>query len=445
MNVFSRLVNRISGPGLGAKLVRMASGSFVINVTGAGIAFALQLFLARILNASGYGAYMYVITWINFLTLVSVLGFDTASLRFVPQYIAKKEVKLALGFIVRSKQIVLFTSLCIIVAMSSYLLVDKQNLGIELYQVFIVGLALLPIHSLIRINGSVLQGLQCLLLSLTIQVIIRPILIATGVVTAFYYCNNKETLVEAAMISNVLSGLVVAICLSLYLKRRLVKIEVGQKAKFNTKNWIKTALPLLLNSGFHVVLAQGDILLIGYLLNAEQVGLYAAANKTASLVIFILTAVNSVAAPMISQLYGEGDMRKLQRVATISARVTFVVSLPICLTLMVFNEYIISMFGEEFIKGGVVLSILSGAQLITALTGSVGYILIMTGNQNRAIGILAGAAIINLSLNVLLIPEYGIVGAAIATVASTLIWNILMYISTYKLVGIDSTILDHNR
>lgn len=445
MSVFSRVLNKFNSAGMGARLVRLAPGAFAINVIGAGLAFGLNLLLARILGVSGYGTYVYVITWINFLMLIVVLGFDTTTLKFVPQYIAKKKLKLAYGYIVRSKQIALFSSLFFIIAMIGYLQIEKQNLETRIYQVFIIGLALLPIRAIIQLNGKALQALHRLLLSLAIQVILPPLLIAAGVIFAFTYLNNKEIMVEMAMLSNLLSALVVVSCLSLYLKRSLAEVKVGSGAEFNTRKWLTTSLPLMLNSGFYVVLAQGDILIIGYLLNTEQVGFYAAANKIALLVIFVLTAVNAVAAPMISQLYGEGNMQKLQRIVTISARITFTVSLPICLILIVFNESILSMFGEEFTQAGVVLAILASAQVISAITGSVGYILILTDHQNRAVMILAGATVINIALNFILIPIYGIIGAAIATVTSTLIWNILMYISTYRLVGVDSTIIGYKK
>jgi O-antigen/teichoic acid export membrane protein len=437
--VISRLLGRLNGASLSAKLVRIASGSFLIQIAGAGLAFCLQLFLGRILNASNYGAYVYVITCINFLTLPALLGLDTAALRFIPQYIGKNQFDLVFGFITRSKQIVLFAGLIIIAGTYVYLQMEMNRFESNSYQLFIIAIFLLPINAILRLNGNILRSLHCVLVPQIIQAILRPLIIAAGVIIAFLYA--RDSLTEIAMLSNVLSGFLLVVILSIILKNRLNRIIPDKKKSFETREWFLVALPLLFNTGFNVILSQADIVMIGYFLNSEQVGVYAAATRTASLVIFVLTAVNSIAAPMISQLYSEHKKLELQRIVTLSARLTFIVSLPLCIILIIWGREVLSLFGAEFSQGSHALVYLASAQLFSALAGSVGFIMIMTGHQHQANLILVVSAIVNIVANYFLIPEFGINGAAYATSISIVAWNLLMYLYTHRIVGLNPTIL----
>lgn len=437
--MISRLIDRFNGKGLGAKLVRIASGSFMIKIAGAGVAFGLQLLLARILNASGYGAYIYVITCVNFLVLPVILGFDTATLRFIPQYIGKKNYAYVFGYIKRSQQIVLFSGLIVISVISLYLHMEQAKIANGIYQLYVLALLLLPINAVIRLKGSLLQSLNKVLISQFYQVILRPLLIAGTVTIAYLY--TQENLAEIAIMANVISGLLIIFVFAFIVKKQTNKIKTNVKDSFDTKQWLFVSLPLLLNTGFNVILSQADILMIGYFFNQDKVGIYAAVTKTAGLVTFVLTAVNSIAAPMISQLYAEGKKAELQKIVTLAARLTFFTSLPICIVLMQWSEQILSLFGTQFTSGSEALIYLAGAQLFSALAGSVGFIMIMTGHQNQANLILIISALVNVVANYYLIPMFGINGAAYATALSIFTWNFFMYIYTRKKVGINPTVM----
>ncbi len=437
--MIQRLLRRLNGQGLGAKLVRVSCGAFLLKITGAGTAFGVQLLLARILNASGYGSYVYVITCINFLTLPVILGFDTATLRFIPQYISHEKYNMVFGYIERSRHIVLLSALVVSSLATFYLQFEQQALPAEVYLLFIISFLLLPINGLIRLSGSVLQSIHGALVSQFVQVVFRPLLIALGVSTAYLY--TRENLTEIAILANVVSGIASIIFLGIIVNKRLKNYKIDKKNDYETKHWFFVALPLLFNTGFNVILSQADILMIGYFLNQESVGVYAAVTKTASLVTFVLTAVNSIAAPMISQLYSAEKRTELQRIATLAARLTFFASLPICAFLIIWSNEVLSLFGREFHHGSEALVCLSSAQLFSALAGSVGFLMILTGHQHQANLILVIGAMVNVGANYCLIPLFGINGAAYATGISIIMWNFLMYIYTRYKIGINSTVL----
>jgi O-antigen/teichoic acid export membrane protein len=129
-------------------------------------------------------------------------------------------------------------------------------------------------------------------------------------------------------------------------------------------------------------------------------------------------------------------MKQLQTMTTKSARIILLLSLPFAIILITSGKYILFIFGEEFTTGYDILIILSIGQLFNAAMGSVGLLLTMTHHEKDMLwGIVIGFAI-NIILNIVLIPLYGAVGAALAVTIYAFIWNTIFGIFVYKRIGI---------
>ena len=138
-------------------------------------------------------------------------------------------------------------------------------------------------------------------------------------------------------------------------------------------------------------------------------------------------------APTVSRLYAHGEIERLQKILSKSVRKVMLFSLPMALIMVLAGKYVlIYVFGNEFALARYALAVLSGAQLINACMGSVGLILNMTGNEKDTAIVLASTAGLNICLNALLIPLYGILGAAIATAISIILWNIILSYFIFK-------------
>ena len=125
---------------------------------------------------------------------------------------------------------------------------------------------------------------------------------------------------------------------------------------------------------------------------------------------------------------------------TMAARGIFAITVTICIGLVVFGKMLLGLFGAEFTTGYVVLLILLAGQVINAMAGSVGYLMTMTGYQNQAAWIIGMSTLVNVGLNAVLIPKLGIVGAAIATATTTVLWNILMLTFVWRKLNINPTV-----
>ncbi len=179
-----------------------------------------------------------------------------------------------------------------------------------------------------------------------------------------------------------------------------------------------------------------DTIMLGMFRTEKEVGIYNVALKLAALTSITLFAINTIAAPKFAEFWGRRDIKGLGRVAQQSTKLIFWTSFPILLSFWLFPSYILSVFGSEFKAGVIALMILTFGQFVNAISGSVGYILQMTEKQKIFQNIILIATVINIILNAILIPKFGINGAAFASMVSLVFWNltsVFYIINKYKI------------
>ncbi|MGB8274445.1 MAG: polysaccharide biosynthesis C-terminal domain-containing protein, partial [Alphaproteobacteria bacterium] len=166
-------------------------------------------------------------------------------------------------------------------------------------------------------------------------------------------------------------------------------------------------------------------------------GIYAVAIRAAELLTFVLAAVNTVIAPRVASYYYQGDSVRLQRLLSASARRALLLTLPLGLMLIIAGPWLLNtVFGAEYAPGAIAMAILAGAQLVNVAAGSVGLVLNMTGHERITAWGVGLAAILNIALNALLIPLWGIEGAAIATASSLVAWNLILWLAVRRHLGL---------
>ncbi|MGM0636464.1 MAG: flippase [Bacteroidota bacterium] len=194
----------------------------------------------------------------------------------------------------------------------------------------------------------------------------------------------------------------------------------------NTNSWqfMKEAFPMMLSSTILVLLGWMDTFILGIFETDEAVGIYHVSLKIATLTSFALEAINSVLAPKIAAAYHEEKKSAYKQLIRFSTNLNFFITLFLVAGILIFNKDLLRIFEEEFVAGSTVLIVLCLGQLVNSLSGSVGIIMQMTGHQEKFQKIVLIALLINLTLNLILTPIYGVLGAAIATIVSISFWNI---------------------
>jgi O-antigen/teichoic acid export membrane protein len=426
--------------GVDAVLTRGAGGALAVKIGGVGIGFAVHVLLARLLGVEQYGVYAYVISWMMILALPSKLGMDMALVKFVAAYRARKEWGLLYGVIEFVKRVTLLNSLAVGGITSLVVWGIHSRLGTSLSYTFWLGCAALPLLIMLHIRQSALRAFRRVVLAGLSESVIQPLLLIllVMIVGVFFSLPLRGPLVMIFYGATLLLALLFT---SKWLDSLLSQGPEKSSVKTNQREWLAVGLPLVMMSGFSLITQRADIIMIGAYLGTTKAGIYIAASRLANLLILWLAAANVIAAPLISELHAQGKKSELQKMISRIAIGVAGVTIPAGAGMILFAPWLLRLFGSEFLDGHDALLVLIVGQSVNALAGSVGYLLTMTGYQRQAALVMGIAACANLILNATLIPVFGLVGAALATTLSTVMWNGLMGMIVWRRLDLDPTIL----
>lgn len=423
---FNKLLEKFTPDGLRSHLIMAGSASFVLKLGLMFFNLLTSVVLARLLGSKGLGSYAYCMSIINLLLIPATLGFPNLLVREIASYRTNKVWGLMRGLIWRANSLTCLVSLflALIAAICSFLI--SERFSSQELDVFLISLVLLPLLALNKNLLEILRGLKHIVLGQFPNMLLRPVVFLALVTTAYLFA-TKELDVRSIMLFQVYSTFL-AVTAGFFLLRKYLPAPLKSiEPAYKTKVWLRSALPLLLAQGMGVVIGQTDVIMLGAFKGAEAVGVYSIARRGANLIPFALFAVNMALGPTIASLYVAGDIHRLQNIITKSARIVLCLTMPIAICLIVFASWILSnVFGNEFVTGATALSILCAGQLVNAAMGSVGLLMIMIGLERENFISVAIAAILNVILNIFLIPIWGVNGAAVATGISLALWHIIM-------------------
>jgi len=425
-------------------LLKGSIGSFFVRVLGALLGFALQVVLARLLGADSYGNYAYVWSWVNVAVLVGTLGFTTASVRFVAEYVSRQQWNRLHNYLRFSRRTVFFSSVIVslIFAGAAFVLVAIDQR--ELLYTFAAGAVTVPILARMRVAEAELQGFKRVVRSKIPGQIIVPAGFIAGILVLGQVYGLEISAAEALGVNVIVSfGALIGL---FALVRQAVPASASQGAKgmvlpARKWMWITVARDMLLISGFNLILFRADVIMVGALIDPTSSGLYNVASKVASLLVFALAAINSILSPIAADLYAKNKLKQLQRLITQAAVGSFVVSLVGAVIIYALRYQVLDLFGSEFVRSEGALWPLLAGQLSNAFAGPAILLLNMTGHQGLSAKILGGSALLNLALNATLIPVFGFEGAAYATMGTMFIWNALAVIGVRNRLNLKSTAL----
>ena len=411
------------------------------KLTGTIAAFLMQIVLARILGANNFGDYIYVITWINFLTLFGKLGFEVASIKFVAIYKSNGQWGLLRGFMKRTFQIVLILSSlsAVLLLAGIYFLSLDDTLTPNLVQLFMIAAPLLVLLSLVQTQSGVLRGLGAVIKALAPQSILYPLIIIIFICLINFY-NGLQVTTLAAILVTIVACSLIAFLQYFYIFNLRPEQLNNIKQQFSIHEWLGTSLAMAVTSGGQVLLKQLDIIIIGIMLGTKQAGIYAVATRFANLTKFGLQAVNTASAPIFAKIYSQKKSGDLQKAVSDAAKLNFLISFPLVTLLLVFAGSFLQFFGHEFSAGTIIIQILLLGEFVNIISGSNGLILNMSGFQNQLAKIIFGVVITYFILLVVFIQLWQMEGAAIATVSVQVLRNVIGTSMVWSYIGINPTL-----
>jgi len=423
-SVLAEVLAILKGDGEKARTQRDAVTAFGVRCGSAALLYLSQIVLARWMGSYQYGIYVFVWTCVLWLGGVADLGLSITSIRLIPHYRETGNLALLRGLIRGSRLAAVavgsaMAALGVAVLWLFHPLEDHYMLPAYL------ALACLPLYAITQVQDGLGKGFAWMGVSLVPPYILRPTLLLLGMVAAHFagLPMQATTAAGAAIVATWAAGLFQ----TLLINRRLSGVVTPGERRYAFKAWILAALPLLVMTGSDLTLQSADVLIVSRYMTPTDVAIYFAAAKTMALIMFVHYAVGSAVANRYAALHARGDKEALRAFARDAVHWTFWPSLAAAILLLALGLPLLWLFGPQFVEGYPVMLILVVGFLFRSSMGPAEYLLNMLGEHKLCAAVLLTTAVLNIALNLVLVPMFGLIGAATATSISLVAAALMNY------------------
>lgn len=372
------------------------------------IGLGLFVFLARYLGAINLGKYSFAVAFTSMFVLLADLGINTLIVREVARH--KEETTKYFGNVVAIKAILLLMVYLLIFAVVSVVpipvITRRLVYLIGLYLLFTsfaeTGYSFFRAYEKMEYEAFVLVFCRLAALLLVVLVLVR----GYGIITVGW----------VFLVVSVLNVLIVAYLLARYIGRPSLKIDLGFVSTL-----VKAAIPLGVISLVYTIYFHVDSVMLEVMKGEAVVGWYNAAYKLMESLVFIPSLLAAALLPAFSRYYPDAS-RSLISISEKATRFLIMVILPICFgTTFLAKKLIFMIYTPDFKSSILALQILIWVLVLISLNYILGSLLVAMNRQVTMMYIVIGALILNVGLNLLLIPRFSFVGSAAATVFSEIV------------------------
>jgi len=394
-------------------------------------------------NTTKWGFVTLCITIANIIGMISILGFDIIVLK----YISVLKSKLQYGEI---KDILIKSGI------NSFLISGSIGLLFFVFAEFISGILFsnpfeapwvrviaigIPAYGLYHINNSIFAGIKRMIWYGFFRNIV-PFTFSLGIGAMLHYwiVPNYFPRFEQSGILILLSYFLIlylAVAYGFVLLNKQLKLRSTKRVpSIKYKSLYKESLPILVGTSMALILGSGDVLVLGILKSESVVGVYDIVGKLSLLMLLAIMSVNAILPAKFAELYASNEMQKLKVLSFQSNRLIFWISSLLFIFMILVSPWILSLFSIETAEAAYLIFILLSAQFVNTICGSNMVLLKMTDHHYFFRNLMIFAAIFNIGVNFIMIPNYGMLGAAVTTLLTTCLWNFWGVFYTYRKMNI---------
>lgn len=396
------------------KIIQGGSIIFIMYLIGGLLGYVLRMYLARTLSVNDFGMFYAIIAFIGFFTLFRDPGFSTTLTKFTAEFNNKKEFSSIKSML---STVLIFEIIISLVLVSAiFLFSDYISLSY-----FKVASAAMPLRIItLSYFVSLFMAMQYVLLGLMkvkYYSIIEPL-------RNIFTLSATVLLIGLGVIGAAIGYLVAAVVLVAITGLFLVKSFPVISAKMNinrelTKKMLLFSFPVFLSSVAGTILGYTDTIVITFFMSVKEVGLYQVAFPTSQMLWVLTGSLSVIILPIISEMSAKKDFKNISEILSLLSKYLFVLVLPIVIMLVAFPELVINiLFGSNFIAAAPVLQILVLSSLFYPIFSLLSASMVAIGKPALNTKIIAFMSLINLAMNLLLVPSIGIIGAGISTTVS---------------------------
>ena len=423
------------GPEFRQQIGKVSRQSFVYfagRIFAIAAGYFFKVYLARKLGAEALGDYALGLTIIGSLGIFNAFGLPRSATRFAAAYRATGQFEMLRGFLIRSILILLASNIVFvpILLFVGPVIATHMYHSPELRNYLWLFALLMALGTLNTFLSEVLAGYKNVARSTVLTTFVgTPLMMFCTIALIFLGWGLR-----GYIFAQVLSGLVV---LALFILAAWKQTPVSARSlKLPIlpleKRVVSFSASVFAMECLGFLISHTDKVFLGIYLNPKQVGIYALAAGVVALVPIILQSVNQIFSPIISDLHARRNYSLLARMFQTLTKWILGLTFPLAITVIVFAKPLMKIFGPEFEVGWPVLIVGTLGQLVNCGVGSAGYLLLMSGNEKRLLRIQLVTAFAMMSLSILLVPHWGILGAAIAAAITNVLQNLWFLKGTYE-------------
>jgi O-antigen/teichoic acid export membrane protein len=410
------------------KIIASSGVNFIFRIFGLFASFLITFIISRLYGIADYGNYALVFTISQATAIIFTLGIPNTLIKIIGNH--NFTYKQAKKLLLKGLKITLLLSIfpvAFFYFFSNFLatVIFHNKELTDYFLIITLSLPLFVIHEIFIYFFIATKNFM----KYSIFMFVIPNVLLLLFLVLFFYLNLFG---YYAFLAFALAILVTGLLEVILVFRIKSNDEI---IPYTSITLLKTASPLMFSGLLLYLLNWTDVIILGMMLDDKQVGIYNIAFKVGSAGFLIIVSVSTIITPKIAELYGSNKTAELKNLVHSSTRLIALLSIPVVLVLILFRHYILSFFGTEATPGASTLVIVSLGVLFSAMIGNVDQIMNMTNNQKILRNITAVCFFVNVILNILLIPNYGIEGSAFASLVTNIIINLLCLFYIKKNLG----------
>ena len=422
-----------------------------VRMLAIGLTFIQTIVITRVFGSEVFGLFSFALSISALTVLVVSVGLD--------QVIMRDIAKVGISQFVKSnryagiKSVIKFIVIPIVLLASAlgYFVVTYTSVAghyvISLVAIFIS----LPFVVLRKYAEAISQGAKKIINSILGSQVVYPCLM---IASCFYILRSGISPSTTAISYSYFFAVVCSCFSSIFLMLASVKVSRIEKNELKSpesKCLKHTSEISLIRSGVHfslvslgfVIGQHIDVLLLGIMSTPEQVAIVRIAARIAEMVGLMRAIILLQYKPLLAESYSNSDLVKLQQHVFVMAKIFAATGLPLAILLWIFADQAMLVFGSEFVSGNWTMRIYVSGVLVTLLMGPANAVLAMTGNESTASKILLIALMIQIALDLILIPFLGSLGCAIASFLSMCFLGSASRLKVKKEVQIETSIIGY--
>jgi O-antigen/teichoic acid export membrane protein len=422
------------------RLLGAGASTLAMHLVGVGLLLVTTIILTRAMGVDQYGVYVVVLGLAGVLGEPQFVALRTLAVRHGAVYMGDGATDAFAGLLRRLRLFSLAGAALVALVLGLAAPVVGGSWGPEALAVCLVAAGLPFLQGYSRVSDGALRADGSVVAGQLPKLVLRPALLL-GYVIAAALMMGAAFSASWAMAMQLAAAATAAAIYCLLIRRRLGGRLSAVQPVDHWPVWRGELAPLLTSSILQIVDTRVALLMLGVLAAAADAGRFHVVLRLAELIALTQAVANLVIEPMIARWMAAGETARAQRTITMAARLVFALTLAASLAVIAIGPWLLGWFGPGFSEAAPALAVLAGAQTVKAGLGTVAPLLNITGHARETWRGTAIGVAIQIGLSLLLIPAFGLLGAAWAVLVSTTITKLYLMRRVYRRLGLYTTAL----